>query len=768
MGEKSVNRSASELLSIGKPISKSDGMIDIGDLVLKNWFLLLASLGVGLVLGVLAYLKLGPVYSAETSVLVSRRVESPIHADGRRVSGERSAHVEIIQSPMIVGRAVDLGHLNELATLRTSKEPIQDIIESLKVSRSSGEDSSDLNVLELSYKTSSRSDAAVILDAIVVAYGDYLKNTREQTTLEMLNLVQQARDTLSAEISEKESAYLTFRNESPLHFKTAPGVQGGLTSITNIHQDQVEALAKEVSEVRIKKLQLQTKLETLASAINAGESSQTLRMLVDQFMQSEQKASTQTINVEGDGRSGLETNLVTLMLEEEKLRRDFADNHPDVQRVRKQLEVVREYYRRQGVLAPDLSQQAKPGQTGLAAQSDLIQAFQATIRLQINELERREAQLNVAYDDASRRAKEFARFLATDQTLSEDLGRVKNLYEIVVKQMRELDLSKDNSGYRLNQIAPVRAELDFKRVLKLVGGGGFATFAAVFALLYLRELQDTRVRTLADLRNLYDGAVLGSVPLFSNPSRNLEQARQTGLDPMLFYIHQPGSPEAEAYRSLRTTMYVRAATEHVRTMVVSSAEPGDGKSTSICNLAAAAAQAGRSVLLIDADLRRPTVHRLLSLNSELGLSAILAGDIDPETAVQETGIEGLQAISAGTLPDKPAELLESQQLGKLLAWARSRYDLVMIDAPPMLAVSDAFVVAQQTDGMLLIVRMDKNRQASLARVRDLMDSHNIRLFGVVGNGGTATGGEYEYRGGYAGRYTQRPVAERDPASTPAK
>ena len=275
----------------------------------------------------------------------------------------------------------------------------------------------------------------------------------------------------------------------------------------------------------------------------------------------------------------------------------------------------------------------------------------------------------------------------------------------------------------------------------------------VLGLGYLKELQDTTVKSMIDVRDAVEGSLLGSVPMFVDPSINLEAARHTGLDPMLYYVHQPGSAEAESYRSVRTALFVRAASENAHVLQVTSAEPGDGKTTSTCNLASAVAQSGKRVLIIDADLRRSSVHKIFGLKDNVGLSSVLSGEAQFEQALQPTPISGLTVMAAGPLPEKPAELLASTRLVELIKWARDNYDIVFIDSPPVLAVSDPCIIAPLTDGLLLVVRMNKNRRASLIRVKETLTAHGVKTLGVIANGlNSQSSSDYVYTGEYAGRY----------------
>ena len=184
-------------------------------------------------------------------------------------------------------------------------------------------------------------------------------------------------------------------------------------------------------------------------------------------------------------------------------------------------------------------------------------------------------------------------------------------------------------------------------------------------------------------------------------------AEETGIDAALCYFHRPGSREAESYRNVRTTLF-HSLPAGKCVIQLTSAEPGDGKSVTTANLAVAIAQSGKNVLLIDGDVRQPKVHKLFGVAQGLGLSDVLHGDIVMNTAIKQSRIPGLLLLTSGDCPANPAELLSAANLDGLLQSAKREFDVVIIDSPPVLAVSDPSIIAPSTDGVLLVVRMQKN------------------------------------------------------------
>ncbi|EPI00965.1 capsular exopolysaccharide family protein [Enterococcus faecalis 13-SD-W-01] len=203
----------------------------------------------------------------------------------------------------------------------------------------------------------------------------------------------------------------------------------------------------------------------------------------------------------------------------------------------------------------------------------------------------------------------------------------------------------------------------------------------------------------------------------------------------LITLTNPSSPVAEQYRTIRTNIqFASPGGQQIKTIVVTSSGPGEGKSTTAANMAVVFAQSGQRVLLVDADLRKPVLYKTFKLTNISGLSTILstAGNIADE--VQKTPIENLSVLPSGPKPPNPSELLNSPRMNQLLAEAKDLYDVIIFDMPPVVAVTDAQIMASKTDGTLLVVREHTSRKESLTKAKELLDMAQAKVLGVVYNG----------------------------------
>lgn len=265
-----------------------------------------------------------------------------------------------------------------------------------------------------------------------------------------------------------------------------------------------------------------------------------------------------------------------------------------------------------------------------------------------------------------------------------------------------------------NQASP---DVPLNMALGLLVGLALGVGAAV-----LRTTLDTRVRSEADLVSLTDRPILGAVGFDA----------ATSEDPLAI-VSQPLSQRAEAVRRLRTNLQFINAPSRPRSIVVTSSLPGEGKSTTSANLALAMVDAGARVVLIDGDLRRPTLAKVLGVEGGVGLTTVLIGRAEVADVIQPFGETALDVIAAGEIPPNPSELLGSSQMRSLLNQLATEYDMVIIDSAPLLPVTDGAVLAKLTDGALLVVGADSAHRQQVTAALNALEKVEARVLGLVLN-----------------------------------
>lgn len=195
----------------------------------------------------------------------------------------------------------------------------------------------------------------------------------------------------------------------------------------------------------------------------------------------------------------------------------------------------------------------------------------------------------------------------------------------------------------------------------------------------------------------------------------------------------PRSPIAEQYRTIRTNLQFASVDEELNTILVTSASPEEGKSMTAANLAVVYSQQGKRVLLVDADLRKPTVHYTFRLNNIRGLSNLLVGELSVSETILPSDIDNLDVLTCGPIPPNPSELLGSNRMKQFIETASSEYDLIIFDTPPVLAVTDAQVLANVVDGTLLVIRSKSTEYEAAITAKETLERAQAKLLGTVLN-----------------------------------
>jgi len=202
----------------------------------------------------------------------------------------------------------------------------------------------------------------------------------------------------------------------------------------------------------------------------------------------------------------------------------------------------------------------------------------------------------------------------------------------------------------------------------------------------------------------------------------------------LVTLTDPTSPVSEAYRTLRTNILFASLDNPLKTLLITSTDPGEGKSTTLANLAVVMAQAGNRVVAVDCDLRRPSLHRIFGVKNSAGLTTMMVeGQVMGQSPLQDTGVPNLSVLTSGPLPPNPSELLGSRRMGEVLAQLKSQADIVLLDSPPIIAVADAAILASKVDGVILVVQAYKTRRDFARKAKAILEKANANLLGVVLN-----------------------------------
>jgi len=335
------------------------------------------------------------------------------------------------------------------------------------------------------------------------------------------------------------------------------------------------------------------------------------------------------------------------------------------------------------------------------------------------------------------------------ELMTQEYESNRHMYESILARLREaaVDAGLDSADISVVDLASLPVEPSSTSPKALGAIGLFLGIFLGLAIALLLERMDTRMRDSKHIQELLGLPALAIVPQTSWKSK--ESEREMGSGPELLW--DPRSPFSEAFRVFRTSIQLSSAARQSRVIAITSCQPAEGKSTVSTNLAAALAQGGKKVILVDTDMRRPSVFWRLGLTTKKGLSEYLTGNESLEEMIQtHQTLTSLDLIPSGFSPPLPADLLASDQMKQLVGILRERYEYVIFDTPPALSVTDPLIVASQADGTVLVIRQGFCTQAMLARAAEIFHDVDVKVYGFVLNGVDASLPEYY---GYLGYYS---------------
>jgi polysaccharide biosynthesis transport protein len=712
--------------------------------------LVILGVATGLALAALYYAQATPIYQSNAQVLVVKKINPAVPVAGGDprmtvMEDYLGTHLVLLKSPKIAKMAMEKRELNKLPSLANVGDPVAAIVGSLGVNREKDVSSGGPNnIINMSYRCTVPEDCGKILEAIIESYKDFLDEKYRGFSEETLNLITRGRNLLKTDLGEKNKSYKEFRENSPLIWRGKEGL--------TVQQARVSEIEARRSGLLIKQAELGERLKLFEKAITEGRPRAELISLAGPYLEAMDKAAAQQ-------PGSLDMQLVPLLLQEQQLSEAFGPNHPDVIATRKRIAFVRE-----------MLQKAAKTPEKEEGPVDVVERYRSRLRHEVQNAEAENNSLKLLLDVELKEARRLANYEIQDETYRSEIMKSEQLCDSVVKRLQEINLVRDAGGFDASSISQIGPGYKVAPSLFQVLCGGLAIgLLCGVSLAYLAELSDKGFRGADEIRNRLGLPVIGHIPLLQ-PDSAAQQKLKSGeitLDPYLCMQFRPNSIGAEAYRAVRTALYFSTNSGGHRLIQVTSPDIGDGKSTLITNLGICIAQSGKRTIIIDADLRRPRIHKMFGLTATSGLASAISGEVAWRDAVQATSIAGLSFLPCGPLPQNPSELLTSPRLLEVLTEIKADYDFVLVDTPPLLAVTDPCVVAPRVDCVLLILRLSKQSGPHAERAREILASLGVKILGVVVNGvthrrgsGTYGGEHYDYN--YSqNEYTSQPDAAKE-------
>jgi capsular exopolysaccharide synthesis family protein len=702
--------------------------------------LVILGLIIGLVLGLLYYAQKQPVYLSTSQMLVVKRTPNDTISLG---SGEsRLAYMEdymstqsiLVKSPAIIGRAVKMPNLHDLKSFPGERQDniIYMIQQHLTVGRDNRDNQSGQmnNILTLMFRGPEADECQKILESIMTSYQGFLDETYKDVSEKTFELIREAQRILKEDLMQADQAWADFRMKNPM---TIFGRAENGSS--NIYLQRLNAIERKRSEKKIEKLEKQEQLRTIKRVLaESGDAA------------ARHQISLLKIKLAfSDAISDSDKKVAELEMMKKQASATFGPKHPQIRQIDDQIQFWRERLSRPSSPVGPNGNSAKPvGPASLDSVESCIQALEAEVVADDAMIKH----LDDEWDVESKTAKEFSNQELNDDRLRNAVVQQRQLLDTINKRLSEISLGKDFGGYNARRIAePNYGKKVAPSAITVFPIAGFGGLLLGLCLAYLAEMSDKSFRNPAEIRRRLGLPVVGHIPFFMPDEKAQKQIAigEPGIDPMLCTHYASNSVSAEAYRSVRTAIYFNTQGIGHQVIQITSPNMADGKSTLATNLAVSMAQSGKKTILIDADCRRPRIHKLMNVSNESGLASVIAGQSDLATAIKPTAIPNLALLPCGPRPANPAELLTSPRFKELLDIIRAQYDYVLVDTPPLLVVTDPCVVAPRVDGVLLAIRVTKNGRPFAERAKEIISSLGANVLGVVVNGlGGQAGGRYGY------------------------
>ncbi len=685
-----------------------------------------------MVLGGLYYTTATRIYSSNASLLILPTGDawSADMTSGSMTQDRMTTYRQMVSSEVVLEEA--LKQLPPNCQIDLANAPRENWVRVLQ-GNLSVTSARKTNIINIGYSSKDPQAAAAVVDAVLSAYLTFTKKLQKSTADELLSILVKEQSDLESRLKTKKAALTEARkNSGELLFQDGDNVNVLMNRVIRFNDTWIEA--------RIKRDLAASQFECLKRAIHNGEDLQQHALSMIKSVGNE--VLLRTLGFSSTDAQTISRINQQLLADRSKLASMFqfyGDNHHKVRELQGRIAAAEEHLSNRSRL--DNSQLGGRTQQELAP---LLMQFAQQALNQALEHERRTFQ---SYEEANNLAMSLDQIITKRDELEQECARLNKHYDQVIARLNDIDLGQDNSSLRtrvlsrpevrLVPISPRLARIVLLSLLSGIGGG--------LLLVYLQDLLDDRFRSPEELQMQLGIPVLAMV-------RKMEPVADRGIEAIHAHM-RPNAVETEAFRTLRTALAL--SENSVERLVVSSSEPGDGKTTITVNLATTYAQSGKRTLLIDADMRRPGLTPLLNLRGSQGLSAVLREGLPiaeaAEANVVSQLIDNLDVLPSGPRPGNPTELLSAERFSELLAWAETHYDQILIDSPPAL-VSDTAIIGRMVDGVLLTVRPEKNRRRTVIRAAESFPSMGIRVVGIVINHLAQENAEGYYGYGYGNGY----------------
>lgn len=694
-----------------------------------------------------------PIYSSSSRIYVHSSGPKIMSADeaGAGRSTNLNTECQVIMSGPILAAALNSPGIKDLPTFSGDSSAFASLAAGLAVTAGKSDD-----LITVSFESPYSADVPQVVNAVVDAYLAYQSSRKKSTAAEVLKVLQKEKLKRDGELEEAAKDLLDYKQKNP-----ALGFQG---EKGNIIVQRLDRLSSALTEAELELVQVRSSYEAVLSLVIdsnvvisrwarqvARESLSPMPWLpayspvydpdldiperlpkgtaarVNQLIDAKyQAAGAIYVSTQQDEESVLRAELNGLHIQMQSLKLSYSSGHFTIDRVEKRIAEVEQ----------------------LIAASQEIKATSrlSAIRQQFDAARKMVASVKSDYDSQMKAALALNSTLADYAKIEYRWEGLKKLVEQLDGRIKELNVTEDVGAMNINVLETAgKPVLPIKpRKVQIAGMSVAIGVLLGIGLAMLRSWTDRRVTSADEVSGILGVPVVGTLPR----TKKKASAEDQGID----VLDDPSSSTAEAYRGIRTTLGFSLRGLRAKTVLVTSPLPQDGKSTFASNLAFSMAQAGQRVLIVDADLRQPRQHSILSMDNSVGLANVLAGEVPLAKAIQPFDSRAVHVLPAGRTGEHSYEMLNSTRMADVLRELAELYDFILIDSPPLMSVTDPLVLAAICDVTVLVVRAGWSDRRAAELAREGLLSVGARVVGAVVTGIKSHKGRYHryYNGYYDG------------------
>ena len=682
-----------------------EGLLQIA---LRQRWVILGSTILALVLAFFYILKATPIYTSTSRVYVEQtgpKIINEYEGVMTRAMNYLYTQAELIKSTPIVADVINNAQIRQFRTFTDVDNLLAYLKKSLNVNIGKRDD-----IIAVSFDSPYPAEAAQLVNAVVDSYVRYQSTRQRSTVSEVLKILQKEKLKRDQELSDKLKEMLEFTKQNGV---VSFNNEGG-----NITFERLSKLSGALTEAQLAALNAKADFDAVQSMANEPAK-------IKQFAAASDSTGVRvSLN---DRETQLRAELRSAEVELKNARYHCTEDHPSIQAIHTKIDRINQ----------ELDEQAK----------EFADAYTEVMRLRFVTAKERENELQTSFDSQLLAAREFGTKAAEYSVLQSESKRAERICEILDSRIKELNVTEDAGALNISilEVARLADHPSKPQKAKIMGMALVLGLMLGSGLAFLRESLDYRLRSSEEISNVLGVPVLGVLPSMSKKQSLVERGQKVHLEPK--------SVVAEACRTIRTAVYFGVPNGQAKTILVTSPDSGDGKTTVASNLAIAMAQAGQKTLILDCDFRKPMQHRIFDIDNKKGLSSMLAETYVEDGAIRQGPIIGLDLLPRGPEVPNPAEMLNSKTFAEMLKNLSKQYDRIIIDSPPVGLVADAQILAAICDTTLLVLRAEKSTRKHSQQARDSLLSVGGHLLGAVVNNVSRKHGRYGYYGyGYYGHY----------------